>query len=131
MATERGIVHLVHNELIQHNSKERFLSKEVLLILAFRLNKGKIDSEKVIKEIEVVLNNQLWRDDFIKMMIKNFDTGGFYSWEGIRYFLYEYEEELRAKGKNYTQKLDWQEFTKKDSRDFISVEHIYPQNEVV
>ena len=60
-------------------------------------------------------------------MIKNFDTGGFYSWEGIRYFLYEYEEELRAKGKNYTQKLDWQEFTKKDSRDFISVEHIYPQ----
>jgi uncharacterized protein with ParB-like and HNH nuclease domain len=109
------------------STKGRFITRDMLLILAFRLNKGKVDIEKVIKEIENVLNAQWWKEDLIKLLIKDFGSGGFYFWEGIRYFLYEYEEELRSKGKNYTQKIDWQEFTKKDSRDFISVEHIYPQ----
>jgi len=50
--------------------------------------------------------------------------GGFYYWNGLRYFLYEYEmEQVRKMG---SQKIDWELFIKGE-KDKISIEHIYPQ----
>ena len=50
---------------------------------------------------------------------------GFYSWSGIRYFLYEYELHLQ-KESGGIQKVDWSDWVarKKDR----SIEHIYPQS---
>ena len=123
------LIYFVQPEGLIHtaSTKERFLTKETLLALALQLNKGKIDSEKVIKSIEGYVNNQAWGDEFVKRMIMQFGKGGFYSWEGINYFLFEYEQELRQQGKNYTKKIDWQEFCIRDKKDFLTVEHIYPQ----
>lgn len=49
---------------------------------------------------------------------------GFYSWNGLRYFLYEYEVSLRDKAKGNT-KVTWDDFNKRNKED--TIEHIYPQ----
>lgn len=53
---------------------------------------------------------------------------GFYSWKGVRYFLYEYEYYLKQKGKNAETKLNWQDFTA-SLEGYVTLEHIYPQTD--
>lgn len=62
---------------------------------------------------------------FQKFIDKKFKSGGgFYNWNGLRYFLYEYEmEKVRQRG---SQKIDWKLFVKGE-KDKVSIEHIYPQ----
>lgn len=49
---------------------------------------------------------------------------GFYSWGDLRYFLFEYEEELKkSRG---VAKFDWKNFITHE-KDKLSIEHIYPQ----
>jgi len=50
--------------------------------------------------------------------------GGFYWWNGLHYFLYEYETEKVIKNGN--QKIDWTLFVRSE-KDKVSIEHIYPQ----
>ncbi|MBL4933199.1 DUF262 domain-containing protein [Clostridium paridis] len=50
--------------------------------------------------------------------------GGFYWWNGLHYFLYEYEQ--RKVIQNGNQKIDWTLFVKSE-KDKVSIEHIYPQ----
>jgi hypothetical protein len=52
------------------------------------------------------------------------EGSGFYGWNGIRYFLYEYEEELK-KSRNQP-KISWKNFVKSE-KDQVSIEHILPQ----
>ena len=60
--------------------------------------------------------------NFINKKFKS--GGGFYNWNGLRYFLYEYEmEKVRQRG---SQKIDWKLFIKGE-KDKVSIEHIYPQ----
>ena len=50
--------------------------------------------------------------------------GGFYNWNGLKYFLYEYEmEKVNLRG---SKKFDWVPFVKSE-KDKLSIEHIYPQ----
>lgn len=49
---------------------------------------------------------------------------GYYSWNAIRYFLYEYELYLQSKAKG-NQKVTWLDFNKRKKED--TIEHIYPQ----
>lgn len=62
---------------------------------------------------------------FQKFIDKKFKRGGgFYYWNGLRYFLYEYEmDKVRLRG---SQKIDWNLFVKGE-KDKVSIEHIYPQ----
>lgn len=64
--------------------------------------------------------------DFFSFIRRKFESGGkgFYGWNDLRYFLYEYEESLkRDRGQH---KLGWSNFVKHE-KDRISIEHIYPQ----
>ncbi|WP_029913825.1 DUF262 domain-containing protein [Pelobacter seleniigenes] len=62
-------------------------------------------------------------DDFISKKFKS-DGDGFYAWNDLKYFLFEYEEELRkSRGKA---KLGWSNFVR-NPKDNVSIEHIYPQ----
>jgi len=65
---------------------------------------------------------------FQKFIDKKFKRGGgFYYWNGLRYFLYEYEmEKVRQRG---SQKIDWKLFVKGE-KDRVSIEHIYPQTPI-
>ena len=60
-------------------------------------------------------------------MLDKFKYGeGYYSWNGLSYFLFEYELYLRKKSANSEQKIDWSSYTKvKD--DHRTIEHIFPQ----
>lgn len=73
-------------------------------------------------------------DDNIKYAIPNFmtkiekhfsDGGGFYYWNSIRYFLYEYEMSLSEKY-NIEHLVSWEMFTKTE-KDKVTIEHILPQ----
>jgi len=49
---------------------------------------------------------------------------GYYSWNGLRYFLYEYELHLQDQA-NSNQKISWIDFNKRKKEE--TIEHIYPQ----
>ncbi len=71
---------------------------------------------------ESVFFDYTYFQKFIDKKFKN--GGGFYYWNGLRYFLYEYEmEKVRQRG---SQKIDWKLFVKGE-KDKVSIEHIYPQ----
>ncbi len=65
-------------------------------------------------------------DYFAAYLQKHFQEGnGYYAWNGLRYFLYEYEmEKVRERG---SQKIDWRLFVK-NPKDKVSIEHIFPQD---
>lgn len=68
--------------------------------------------------------NYTYFQKFIEKKFKNEYGGGFYYWNGLRYFLYEYEmEKVRQRG---SQKIGWKLFVKGE-KDKVSIEHIYPQ----
>lgn len=69
-----------------------------------------------------VFFNYSYFQNFIDKKFKS--GGGFYNWNGLRYFLYEYEMgKVRQRG---SQKIDWKPFIKGE-KDKVSIEHIYPQ----
>jgi uncharacterized protein with ParB-like and HNH nuclease domain len=64
-------------------------------------------------------------DEFYNVLFKKFASGsGYYGWSGLRYVLFEYEEELYSKARQ--RKVEWADFLKSE-RDRVSIEHIYPQ----
>lgn len=52
--------------------------------------------------------------------------GGFFKWDGLRYFLYEYDQWLTIRGKQFSHKLGWTDL-KATKNDSITIEHIFPQ----
>lgn len=76
-------------------------------------------NETVNLNIEYAISN------FIMKIEKHFDNmGGFYYWNSIKYFLYEYESHMAKK--NNIDKVSWEMFTKTE-KDKVSIEHILPQ----
>ena len=49
---------------------------------------------------------------------------GFYSWVGVKYFLFEYETHLREQAKG-EEKITWYQFDSRKKEE--SIEHVYPQ----
>ena len=56
--------------------------------------------------------------------IADLQEEGFYSWTGIKYFLYEYELHLQQKAKSDL-KITWTEMNNRKKEE--TIEHIYPQ----
>lgn len=51
---------------------------------------------------------------------------GYYNWNGLSYFLFEYELYFKDKSKNHTQEINWKSYV--DSKEnYITIEHIFPQ----
>jgi hypothetical protein len=104
---------------------------------ARKLRNGEITVEEIGRNIEMRMSDSLHTSEgseevyfdhsyFQKYIQKKFqnNAGGFYSWTGLRYFLYEYEmEKVRNRG---SQKIDWKLFVRGE-KDKVSIEHIYPQ----
>ena len=51
---------------------------------------------------------------------------GFYGWRELRFFLFEYEQHLKACAHSSTSKLNWDDLMD-SKRDHVTVEHIFPQ----
>ena len=126
---------------------EAFKAIERFIFICFRLgnfNASFCSSEYYraarslyLKEVEIkdlVVDINETTDDYIEYAIPNFvtkiekhfsDGGGFYYWNSIRYFLYEYEICLAQKN-NIDRIGSWEMFTKTE-KDKVSIEHILPQ----
>ena len=78
--------------------------------------------ERILKENEYLINLKAFQDHIDDKFRKG---RGFFDWNTLRYFLYEYELHLQqqVKGEN---KVTWEELEKR-SELARSVEHIYPQ----
>ena len=76
--------------------------------------------EELVKFIQNKLQNNGYLDDKFK------NREGYYSWSGLRYFLFEYEQSLQSESRGNTAKINWLEF-QRSKKDFVSIEHILPQ----
>lgn len=86
-----------------------------------------IKLDDFIQDIEDITatNIEFVIPNFIAKIEKHFkDAEGYYSWNSIKYFLYEYEFSLAQK--NNIDKISREMFTKSE-KDKISIEHIFPQ----
>ena len=53
---------------------------------------------------------------------------GYYGWKYLRYFLFEYEQSLKAQSRSNRDKVSWDDFASEDyEEDYFTVEHVYPQ----
>lgn len=87
---------------------------------------------KSIADVNSTINEWIDRyydaEAFFNHIAEKYKIGrdGFYNWEGLRYFLYEYEQWLRDRAKQSTEKLSWEALTH-HKKDHVTVEHIFPQ----
>jgi len=98
--------------------------------LANTLYKGEKDIKYVINELNNIeylgKDNVLNINSVLNSILRLFrNYKGYYSWSSIRYFLYEYETYLMDNQAN--QKIYPEDIFKKDEKDKVSIEHIYPQ----
>jgi len=100
---------------------------------SFYFGKNDTTIESTIENIEWLTvgedddNYHGWFDlDKFYNYIKDLHTKGegFYSWNGLRYFLFEYELSLQDKAHGNV-KLEWSDFNKRKKEN--TIEHIYPQ----
>ncbi len=99
--------------------------------LAGQLFRKEIDSSSLVKLIGEKCDSFSRSKDFheaVKNLGKNLSSG-YYSWAELRYFMYEYEQELRRLSKTSRELLKWSDDTARESfsKDHKTVEHIYPQ----
>ena len=100
--------------------------------MARGLYKKSITIEDLINTLQANLSwtsdeqGQLKTASFIEYLERKFNAegSGYYGWNGLRYFLYEYEETL-MRSRNQ-RKVSWSLFVRSE-HDRISIEHIYPQ----
>lgn len=97
---------------------------------------GNTDIETITAEIDFLTDGEdesyyrgwfdleRFKNHIQELFLKN-DKDGFYSWKGLRYFLYEYELYLQD---NANPKVRWEDFSKRTKED--TIEHIYPQSAI-
>jgi len=97
------------------------------------LYKSKVGLENLKGKLNYRLRFTLDEDDsfrssnFQAILHGRFESGsGYYTWPGLRYFLYEYELDLLDQSRQ--KKVEWKDLLKPGS-DRITIEHIYPQTE--
>ncbi|MFW5852507.1 MAG: DUF262 domain-containing protein [Nanoarchaeota archaeon] len=101
---------------------------------ARELRNDKITIDQIIEEIKLNMDdwifpkendNELNEINFKAYLERLFKKGkGYYKWNGLKYFLYEYEMELvRERG---NKKIDWALFVRNE-KEKVSIEHILPQ----
>lgn len=116
------------NTIMSGPYSRRILEIEVdVFQLAFELANGTSNSEKVIKHLNEEALKSAKDTKFMSNSASYFRDYGFYNWEGIKYFLFEYNLYLESKSKTERSKIFWPEFIENHS-DYYSVEHIYPQH---
>ncbi|MFH1070530.1 MAG: DUF262 domain-containing protein [Candidatus Glassbacteria bacterium] len=125
-AVERHMFILSLVERYYHGYPYLFELSPNILQLAIDLSNIKITGEKVTRAISDATGSILKDANIRKAIQARFRSEGFYEWQGIRYFLFEYNLDLQSRSKTERPKIFWPEFTEHKS-DFVSIEHIYPQ----
>lgn len=144
------VMSVFKNEKKSQKRTQLFKDIERYIFLVYRLNqshstyrssvfynasRGLDRSEITLEDIKVKLNESMeyffyddgtfYSEPFYDYLKKKFNRGeGYYGWNGLRYFLYEYELNLLSQSRQ--KKVSWEDLRKSD-RDKVSVEHVFPQ----
>ncbi|AQQ52258.1 GmrSD restriction endonuclease domain-containing protein [Planococcus lenghuensis] len=146
------VMSILKNEAVLEKRLEAFKSIERFIFLVFRLDQVRrtyrdsefynaareLDQKKLtIDEIKEKLEynaSYFFNEDgsidesyFYELLKKKFsknNQSGYYGWNGLRYFLYEYESSLQDSSRQ--KKVDWNDLLK-TLKDRITIEHIFPQ----
>lgn len=96
--------------------------------MARELLKGQITINHVINSIETWIDEYYDPERFYSYISEKYELGqqGFFKWDSLRYFLFEYDVWLTQRGKQNSIKLGWNDL-KNNSNDKITIEHIFPQ----
>lgn len=57
-------------------------------------------------------------------------SGGYYRWRALRYFMFEYEQDLKYASKTSRELLRWADSNNEKPEDHRTIEHIYPQKAI-
>ena len=98
--------------------------------LSRKLLFGEIEISEAIDKINQSFNDYFDAKRFITAIEDKYKLGsreGFYDWDGLRYFQYEYEQHLKRNAKQSTDKLSWHEWNDSHHKDFVTIEHVFPQ----
>jgi hypothetical protein len=102
----------------------------------YNITKDLYSGEKSVRQVLDMLDEDLkWTKNndgtykysfFRDYIYRKFKSGGtgFYGWNGLRYFLFEYEEDLMSVRNQ--PRISWYHFIKSE-KDKVSIEHVYPQ----
>jgi uncharacterized protein with ParB-like and HNH nuclease domain len=93
---------------------------------AAKLSSGKSTIDVVIKELTEHCQRMADDVSLRKNAMSEYRRGGFYQWDGIRYFLFEYNLDLQKRARETRPKIFWPEFNEV-GEDFVTIEHIYPR----
>lgn len=96
-----------------------------------RVLSKKVNVDRLNEFFEQFCNNFSTSSE-LREKIKNIgkdSSSSYYGWRALRYFMYEYEQELRTLSKTSRELLEWQDIEQHEfySKDYKSIEHIYPQ----
>lgn len=109
----------------------RALDSVNLTELAMKMKTGKETASQVIDSFEKLLQATLKEVDFKSALREWVKRNGYYGWNGVKYFYFEYEQYLKGKSKTNRDKLLWDEFTQENfDHDYTTIEHIYPQKAI-
>lgn len=97
-----------------------------LVEISSALGTRQTTTDKVIKQLKEMGDKVSKDHDYLKGVVTEFNTNGFYDWEGIYYFLFEYNLDLQQRSKTDRAKIFWAEFHE-PKKDHITVEHIFPR----
>lgn len=96
--------------------------------MARNLLKNNVTIDNVIVTINNWVESYYVPERFYSYIAEKYELGqgGFYRWDGLRYFLFEHESWLKSRGKQSSEKLSWKVITT-NKKDHDTVEHIFPQ----
>ena len=89
---------------------------------AHHLRNGEIDYDEAMARLRWELHYRCDDDAFQRAIDEHVASARWYGWNGLRYFLYEYEIDLAAK-RRATPRMSWDDVTSMEQ----SVEHVLPQ----
>ena len=91
---------------------------------------GRLNKREIIDNIDKLIDEHFKIHKFEEQVNELFETYyGFYSWNYINYFLFEYDLNLKETFRgNEGKSINWKEYNTY-KKDYESIEHIYPQND--
>ena len=92
---------------------------------------GKLTKQEILSDIDEKINSYFRIQNFKDLIDKKFedDGDGYYDWNYLNYFLFEYDLYLKETTRGQEGKsIDWAKYTEY-KKDYLSIEHIYPQKD--
>ena len=97
------------------------------LEICLKLLHKKLSVDEATKQINEICDRYVSSQEFSDGLRDIGKLSGYYKWRAIRYFMYQYEQELKARSKTDRDLFGWTESAGSMASDYKTVEHIYPQ----